>query len=314
MIEILGLLEQAGIENLKESGTKEIGGSCPAHLERMGKHDAHSSWSINRFTFLHHCFSCGYSGTLTGLLIDQTGSAPENLEEELAKHSFLSTMKKVSQLAEPAVEERRAPQPVVNDWALANHCRDVPQRLVDFRHLQRKAVDAYGIRWDPERKSWVLPIRTPSGSLLGAQYRQKGIELNLPEGLEKSLTLFGLNEMHKHNAGVGGHDNRVALVESPLDAVRLYGIGIPAVSSFGAWVSWRQCDLLAGFTTVVLALDNDKTGRESTVKVRDLLKRRGCATTVFDYTGLVDVEGRPAKDPGDVADDTALWNAWNRSL
>lgn len=301
MIDLLGTLEGAGIENLKE-GTKEISGLCPQHMERIGKVDKHSSWSINKFSFLHHCFSCGYSGTLTGLLVDQLGSAPENLEAELARNSFLKSLSKVS-----SVDVDIPPMPVVNDWSLANMMEEVPQRLVDFRHLQRKAVDTYGVRWDSERRSWVLPIRSNSGVLLGAQFRQKGTELNLPKGLEKSITLFGLCEMREHNT--------VALVESPLDAVRMFGCGIPAVSSFGAWVSAEQCILLArNFTNIVLTLDNDKVGRESTIQVQKVLRRRGAAVTLFNYRGLTDAEGSPAKDPGDVASDTDLWQAWNLSL
>lgn len=304
-IEIVNLLENAGVENLKEHA-KEISGLCPQHMARLGKPDTHSSWSINKFSYLHHCFSCGYSGTLTGLLIDQLGYAPDNLEEDLAKHSFLNNMAKAVP-PKPVDTTPSAPVPVINDWSLKNMMRDVPQRLVDFRMLQRKAVDEYGIRWDPERKSWVLPIRSCTGDLLGAQFRQKGNELNLPEGMEKSLTLFGICQMKQYDT--------VALVESPLDAVRMFGCGIPAVSSFGAWVSWDQCTLLArNFTHVIMALDNDKVGREAASKVTPMLKRRGVAVTAFLYQGLWDKNARPAKDPGDVASDTCLWEAWNRSL
>lgn len=303
-LDLTSILDGAGVENLKE-GPKEVSGSCPAHLERLGHLDRHSSWSINKYSFLHHCFSCGYSGTLTGLLIDQLGSAPENLEEELTKAVLNRNWEKASNPV--VIPQPVDPTPVVNDWSLVNMMKDVPQRLVDFRRLQRKAVDEYGVRWDPERKSWVLPIRSDTGSLLGAQFRQKGNELNLPEGLEKSVTLFGLCQMKRHDT--------VALVESPLDAVRMYGIGIPAVSSFGAWVSWEQCTLLArNFAYVILALDNDKPGRTAAAKVQQLLRRRGVGTAMFRYEGLVDVDGAPAKDPGDVADDTAIWTAWNRSL
>lgn len=302
-IDLVSLLDDAGVENLKE-GSKEISGSCPQHVARLGHVDRHSSWSINKYSYLHHCFSCGYSGTLTGLLIDQLGYAPENLEEELAKQAIHHSWEKATH---PVVTAPVDPTPVVNDWSLVNMMKDVPQRLVDFRRLQRKAVDEYGVRWDPERKSWVLPIRTGTGELIGAQFRQKGNELNLPEGLEKSVTLFGLHQMRCHNT--------VALVESPLDAVRLYGVGIPAVSSFGAWVSWDQCKLLArNFSCIVLALDNDKTGRKAASIVRPMLTRRGVGTVMFNYQGLRDAEGVPAKDPGDVADDTALWAAWNASL
>jgi DNA primase len=104
------------------------------------------------------------------------------------------------------------------------------------------------------------------------------------------------------------------LVESPLDAVRLFGAGIPAVASLGAWVSRDQVTLMARcFSYVILALDNDKAGKEATAIVKPMLKKQGCAAIDWDYTGLVDADGDPAKDVGDVPDDAALLAAFTRT-
>ena len=75
--------------------------------------------------------------------------------------------------------------------------------------------------------------------------------------MEKSKTLFGYHEVKDGDWAV--------LVESPLDAVRLFGLGIPAFAALGAWVSREQVTLMARcFSYVILALDNDKAGREAT--------------------------------------------------
>lgn len=299
-LDVVSLLDEAGVQNLRE-GDKEIAGSCPMHRERIGHADRHSSWSINRHSLVHHCFSCGYSGTLTGLLIDIQGYAPDNIEAAIAKTSFLRTMDKV---------ERRfiAPEnPIVTEWQLTHTLVAVPERLVVFRQLHTDAVATFGIRWDPKERSWVLPIRTPEGTLMGAQYRQKGVVLNRPDGMEKSVTLFGLPEMM--------HYNRVTLVESPLDAVRLFGLGIPAVSSFGAWVSPQQVQLLArNFGTVVLAMDNDAAGRQAMAHTAQQLRRRGTAAVPYRYDGLRDGNGRKAKDVGDVELDEHIVRNYQMSM
>lgn len=250
---------------------------------------------MNRHTFVHHCFSCGYAGTLTGLLIDLQGYAPDDIETMVKASTLASNIKKIEQKQEEP--ERRA----ATEWEMANVLTDVPERLLSLRHLSLEAANTYGVRWDSTLRSWVLPIRDPQGTLLGAQYRQKGNVLNLPQGLEKSVTLFGFCEMRHHN--------RVALVESPLDAVRLYGLGIPAVSSFGAWVSPTQVELLArNFTSVVMMLDNDKAGKEATAHTAEALRRRGTVAIPFSYRGM------DAKDPGDVEDDSMLLANWEWSL
>lgn len=270
------------------------------HAQRLGREDRHASWSMNKTTYVHHCFSCGYSGTLTGLLIDLQGYAPENIEEEIAKTSFLRTLDKI--------EDRRAmPETVVSEWTLTNLLTDVSDPLLRLRNLKRHAVEKFQIRWDQTLKSWVIPVRDQDGTLLGVQYRQKGSVTNAPTGLKKSSALFGFYEMQGEDC--------ITLVESPLDAVRLYGIGIPAVSSFGAWVSEAQLTLLArNFKTIVLALDNDSTGKSSSVEVTKALKKRGSAVVQFLYDGLYTSEGKTAKDIGDVLLDNDIRTAWHRSL
>ena len=48
----------------------ELMGICPMHLERTGREDHNPSWSINLETGVHHCFSCGYKGTLLTLVAE----------------------------------------------------------------------------------------------------------------------------------------------------------------------------------------------------------------------------------------------------
>jgi hypothetical protein len=301
-LDLYSVLEDAGVLGLRD-GTKELGGLCPQHEARVGKPDRHSSWSINKFTYVHHCFSCGYSGTLTGLLVDMLGYAPPDIEEQIAKTSFL---RKVANLHQDHAADV-AKDPPLTDWFIKNMLRDVPDRLLAFRRLQRHALDHYEVRWDPEKKCWVLPLRMPDGTLIGAQYRQKGSVLTMPKDVEKSQTLFGFTTVVKYET--------IALVESPLDAVRLFGVGIPAVSSLGAWTSDVQCRLLARtFGTVVLALDNDSAGHEGSVKAARSIRRYGAAVLPFKYSGLKNEHGKPAKDVGDVVSDEDIRLAWNRSL
>ena len=298
-IDLFRLLSQAGVERLRQ-GRKEIMGACPMHEERTGDPDTHPSWSINRQTMVHHCFSCGYSGTLTGLLVDLTGAAPPDLEEEIKEQSFLRQMTEIREHP----EETLAPViPIITDWMLVHVLVDVPEKLLQLRRLRREAIARYEVRWDHDRRSWVMPLRTVTGSLLGAQYRRIGQVLTLPEGMSKSQCLFGYTAMCQYDDCV--------LVESPLDAVRLFGLGIPALASLGAWVSADQMTMLARcFSCVYVALDNDKAGQEGAEVVHQGLRRRGCAAVPWRYDGLLDDEGQPAKDVGDAASDEALWASW----
>ena len=82
----------------------------------------------------------------------------------------------------------------------------------------------------------------------------------------KSETLFGMHLVES---------DRVVLVESPLDAVRLRQCGIQAVASFGAEVSNKQVEILArNCTEVIVALDNDPPGQKASERVLFQLRKR----------------------------------------
>lgn len=291
LLDVESVLYSIGVEVIRESGD-EILGKCPMHLQRTGKEDAHPSWSINSKTYVHHCFSCGYAGTLTSLYRDLVGEVPEDLEWELSKQALDISFDK------PKVETQSGPK--VNEWVLGNYS-DLPEKLMVRRRLRREAVDFFEIKWDTSNKTWVIPVRNPDGVLMGFQFRQKGIVLNHPAGMEKSTTLFGFDKFRS--------ENKITIVESPLDAVRLYGIGIPAVSSFGAAISNLQMDLLGrNFRYVISAMDNDAAGNRAKEALHRALSKRGCVVFDFDYRGL------GVKDPGDVESDVDLYEAWKRSL
>lgn len=306
-IDLPRILHDAGLQDIRVAG-KEIWALCPMHVARTGKPDMHPSWSINQNTFAHHCFSCGYSGrSLPRLLSDITGRpVSDDLEHILRQQGVQRAWEQTR--AEPAsVLDVIVPR--LTEFALINILRDVPERFLKRRWLRRAAIDAYGVRYDREYKQVVMPLRSPEGTLLGAQYRTHSSVLTQPKGLPKASTLFGYTLICKHGF--------CALVESPLDAVRLFGLGIPAVAALGAWVSAEQIRLLSrAFSTVYVALDNpaiDKAGREGTAAVVRGLHSRHTAAVPWNYKGLVDEDGRKAKDVGDVPDDGALVDSWERT-
>ena len=293
-MDLYEILETAGIDQLRDSD-KEVRGACPQHLSRTGHEDRHPSWSINKTKLTHNCFSCHYSGTLSQLLTDLGHPPSPNLEQELKQQSFLRRMAEIN----PA-ETVAGISPILTEWSLKNILGDVPQRLLDLKMLKRPAIDSYEVRWDSEFKTWVLPLRDPHGSLLGAQYRKKGFVRTDPEGLSKSELMFGL-------AAVSDRDH-VVVVESPLDAVRLYGLGIPAVAALGSWVSDKQATLLARiFARVYLALDNDKAGRDGAERLFPSIRRRGAAPVMWRYS-------KGVKDIGDVETDTEVLAMWNATV
>jgi DNA primase len=245
---------------------------------------------------LGHCFSCQWSvHSLEALVTYLTGSPPDDdVVIEARKRGLAAEIDRITERKEAELGDSLR----YMEWALDTQFHPVPEQLLQLRRIVRAAADHYQILFDRKRRCQVIPIRTPQGQIMGWQQRQQGSVYNWPKKIPKSQTLFGFHLVES---------DRVALVESPLDVVRLHQAGVPAVAAFGAGVSNRQVELLArNFGVVVLALDNDPPGRESTGRlVRQLHRRTG--VVCWDYTGT------KAKDPGDYECDEELMAAWKRS-
>ena len=236
-----------------------------------------------------------FSGGLEELFLLKGHRVPENLAQQIDKASaYKAALHVVSREVNPDF----APYDV-HEWDVRNRFVDVPFKLLQLKALTVMAADVFDIRWDSEERCWVLPIRSPKGELWGYQFRQKGAHPNTqPEGIAKSQTLFGLSAMRRYRD--------VMVVESPLDAVRCFSIGIPSVATMGMYVSDTQATLLArNFTRVVIAMDNDEAGDRGARVLGHMLDRRRTYHSRLSYHRLGD-----AKDPGEVEDNVVLLAAW----
>jgi len=291
-VELLPYLEDAGLEGAREED-EEIHSLCPAHESRVGRPDRNPSFWFNTVKGIGFCFSCGWRPSFSELVRWLTGRSPDpDIMIDVTEAAIIRKL----------TERKKAllPDLSVHQWTLDERFKSVPDRLLERRHLLRSATEFFGVRFDYDNHCWVLPLRSPSGTLLGWQQRQKGSVSNYPKDIKKSSTLFGVPQMLQHDT--------LALVESPLDAVRLWQCDIPAVSSMGVYVSNEQVTMLARHaTTVVVALDDDQPGRQQTPQVMQRLRRRGVAVTAFRYGGRY-------KDPGDYESDDDLRSAWHATL
>jgi hypothetical protein len=177
--------------------------------------------------------------------------------------------------------------------AVLQNFTEPPLEALESRLVTPAAASYYNVLWDPEEDAWVFPIRWPSGVLVGYQWKKGSVMLNEPPRMRKDVTLFGIDVVRP--------GRRIILVESPIDAVRLYSEGIEGgVSSFGANVSDDQIRLIGEVAaTVVIALDNDKPGLKETERLLGLLGMQ-VPTFAFNYTKIEALPGKAGKDPGEL--------------
>jgi hypothetical protein len=177
---------------------------------------------------------------------------------------------------------------------------DVPIWAANERGISIDACNKYGVRWQANDSSWILPIRTlDHNKLLGWQEKGQLSRrfFNRPPGVPKSKTLFGLDCWD---------GDQMIVVESPLDAVKLSSVGIPGgVATYGAIVSDDQIDIMRRAKTLVIALDNDEAGKKASSQLLSAFRKGGLECWFFNYGDF------QVKDIGDMTLDQIHWGIDN---
>lgn len=270
--------------NVNDTRGDEIQINCPAHKERTGKEDRNPSLWINADSGAFICFSCQWKGNIY-TLIEQVGGVAGGGNVDVAARVESSLRSRFQRLTNP--KEVKHEEPVIIHESMLSAFKGVPNFICLSRGLLPDVAWKYGVRWNSNDKSWIIPIRDPlTNKLMG--WQEKGHERRIFKNtarVKKSDALFG------YDLYEGGD---MIVVESPLDVIRLASVGFPGgVAVYGCIVSDVQFNLIRGGKRVIFAMDNDKAGNEAT---RDMLRRSkeaGLECWLFNYsqTDMKDVGG-----------------------
>jgi DNA primase len=283
---------------------------CPGHKSRTGKADHKPSWSINVDNGVHNCYSCGFAGTLVTLVafVKNLYTTHGVYDYEAAK-GWLENLIEFSvegvadQLNKARNNYLRMPKPVPMTEARLGLFDTPPRWALKARGVTQAGAEKYGVLWDNTSNSWILPIRhnTQDFPLMGWQQKgeTKRLFLNRPPNMKKSRTIFGIEH-------IGTHDGLHGIVESPLDAVRLWSATkgeVLGLATCGAKISDPQMDIIRSLPSVLSAYDNpkiDPAGFKASKQLLEASQETGFDLSFFAYgeTG--------AKDPGEMEDDEIL--------
>jgi hypothetical protein len=282
---------------------------CPMHEQLTGTVDHNPSWYIHLETGQHICFSCGYKGGILSLVCDV-----KELHTQLwdkVEYDYSAARLWIADVAEVTIEELKEklaklpeyisppPRPVaMSEARLAVFVPPTESALLS-RNLTAESADHYGVLWNQNTATWILPLRDPdTKKLMG--WQEKGTVdrkfNNRPMGLQKSKTLFGA-EVQQEDIAI--------VVESPLDCLRIRSAGFEgAVATCGAIISEAQVKLLSRSEKVVAAFDNpnlDSAGKKASEQLRTLARKYGLNLFFFNYGDA------RKKDPGDMTDEEIRW-------
>ncbi len=168
---------------------------------------------------------------------------------------------------------------------------DRAKEYFKYRKIETTSCSKFSLGYSDKQDMVTVPVHSPDGMPLGFVARSiEGKDFKNTPGLPKSKTLFNLHRVKTAD--------RVYIVESSFDAIRLDQVGFPAVATLGANVSNSQIELLQKyFNNIIVIADNDEAGGNMTER---LIERLGSRVSVIKLD-------KQYKDIGDM-DDTSIKN------
>lgn len=260
-----------------ESGD-DILTQCPFH--GMGN-EQHPSFGIchnraNPHYGKYHCFACDAKGTIISLVNHISNRSPNdryglNFIQSVSDISFIDRAGNLSLSPRTPV---KLPE-VTEVELMAYRSTSVPY-LTDVRHIKPIIQRVFDTGFDPVTNSVTFPVKRPDGSVTFVVRRAVDKKwYNYPVGVDKPV--YGVFEFSKIVPKDSVFARRVVLVESIINALTLWGYGIPAWALLGTG-SGTQLDFLntTDIREFLICLDGDNAGMKGAAKIQRALKARSC--------------------------------------
>lgn len=138
----------------------------------------------------------------------------------------------------------------------------------NYRKISLSSWSKFALGYSEKQDMVIVPVHSPDGIPVGFVGRSiEGKEFKNTPGLPKAKTLFNLHRVKTAD--------KVYVVESSFDAIRLDQVGFPAVATLGANVSNTQIELLQKyFNNIIVIADNDEAGGNMKTKIIEKLGSR----------------------------------------
>lgn len=245
---------------------------------------------VDKRSGVFFCFSCQHVTDLIQLVMHTSGRT------YFESARFIRSKEQESSILD-AVSKNLVEKPMYTQYdqvlikRLNQQALESPRamRYYSGRSITEDSVKKFALGYSEKQDMVTIPVHSPDGMEIGFVGRSvEGKDFKNTPGMPKSKVLFNLHRVKS--------SNKVYVVESSFDAIRLDQCGFAAVATLGANVSNYQTDLLQKyFNSVIVIADNDEAG--GNMKDR-ILEKLGPRATVIKLD-------KQYKDIGDM-DDAAI--------
>jgi len=277
------VIEGSGL-NIESQVGSEFIVFCPFHNNHRTP-----AGEVNMNTGMFFCFSCNKIADLIEFVMHITGRTyfesvrfikdkEQNMDIEKQINKKLSVKPDFVQFDELIIKR-------LNNQALES------SRAIEYyakRKVTQESIFKFCLGYSEKQDMVTIPVHSPDGMMIGFVGRSiDGKEFKNTPGMPKSKTLFNLNRVKAAN--------KVYVVESSFDVIRLDQVGFPAVATLGATISSQQVELLKKyFNDIIVIADNDEAGSNMKDRLMEKLGSR---------VGVIKLE-KQYKDIGDMDDES----------
>ena len=306
-------LANAGIQRFSKitDGTTDIMVCCPYHKDGQ---ERRPSAGIRKSDGMFHCLACGETHSLSEMIsncfgyTDTFGSyghkwlAQNFANAEIEEREDIELdLERISHIDKRAVIRDNNISSGNSEWNSGAFVSE--EELKSYRYIHKymyerrltdDIIDFFDIGYDARNDSITFPVKDKLGNCIFVARRNVHRKhFTLPRGIEKPL--YGLYEVCQKGLLVQAVDE-VYVCEGLFDCLRLWCNGKYAVAGFGCLFSDYQINQLQSLPVrkLILALDNDKAGREAERVLLDRIRNKIITKVVLP---------KHRKDIGECTDD-----------
>lgn len=245
------------LKDIEPRNGQNIKVTCPSHKDGFERHPSCYIFvdENDKETQLGqvHCFTCGYTASLPEFIsfcLDEDGEAFGN--EWLLNRCETAFLSEVQYLPPIELDKPKKMITGIDESVLKEY--NYYHQYMWKRKLSKEIVDLFEVGYDVHKNMITFPVRDEYGRLVFVTKRSVATKFfEIPEKVEKPVYLlyYVLQQKLKH----------VAVVESQINALYLWSLGIPAVALFGTG-SPHQYEVLkrSGIRSFSLMFDGDEAG------------------------------------------------------
>lgn len=257
---------------------------CPFHNNSRSP-----AGEVHKTNGLFYCFSCQESKELTEVIMVATGRSYFEAARLIdSKSDGKNIVENLADMLDTKVEFKEYDLEVIERLHKDVFKSSRAMQYYQDRNIKKDSVVKYKLGYSEKQDMVTIPVHTPDGICIGFVGRSiEGKVFKNTPGLQKGKTLFNLHRAKRYE--------KVFVVESSFDAIRLEQVSVHAVATLGATISKEQRKLLKQYFNQVIVLgDNDEAGKNMSNKMLTYFGT-GCIAPLLPE-GIKDVSDLSDKD------------------